>query len=391
MSNTITSIMPKILASALLALREQAIMPRLVNFNWSNETAKKGSTIDVPLPAAQVVSDVTPGPTPPANVDHAPTTVQITLDKWKKSPFYLTDKEMGEIDPNAAYYPMQVSEAVRGLANQVNTDVFLLYKDVYGYTGTAGTTPFAIGSGNFPNSPTDATNLRKVLNRQLAPPDNRRAVLSLDAEANALGLPAFANFEQTGDPAVKIEGRLGRKYGLDWYYDQAVPTHTAGTITTGLIAKAATAVAAGLKTFAATTAASTGACALLVGDVIAIAGHTTTYVLTATATQASAATDVTLTFEPALERALVGSEAVTVKASHVVNLGFHRDAFAFATRPVGDVVFKGGNEIMQMTDPATGINLTMEVSRQYKQTSWELSILYGVKTIRAALASRLAG
>jgi hypothetical protein len=391
MANTITSIMPKILAAALLALREQAIMPRLVNFNWSNETAKRGSTIDVPLPAAQAVSDVTPGAVPPPQVDHAPTTVQIILNNWKKSNFYLTDKELGEIDPNAAFYPMQTSEAVRQLANQVNSDVFLLYKDVYGYTGTAGTTPFAIGSGNFPNSPTDAINLRKVLNAQLAPPDNRRAVLSLDAEANALGLPAFANFEQTGDQGVKIEGRLGRKFGLDWYYDQGNPTHTAGTITTGLISKAATAVALGLKTLLATTAASTGACALKAGDIILFAGDSQTYVLTADATQASASTDVTLTFEPGLKVAHTGSEAITVKASHVVNLGFHRDAFAFATRPVGDVIFKGGSEIMQMTDPQTGINLTLEVMRQYKQTSWELSILYGVKTIRRELAARLAG
>jgi hypothetical protein len=286
---------------------------------------------------------------------------------------------------------------VRGLANQVNSDVFALYKDIYGYAGTAGTTPFAIGSGNFPNSPTDAVNLRKTLNKQLAPPDSRRAVLSLDAEANALALPAFANFEQTGDVGVKIEGRLGRKFGLDWYYDQAVPTHTAGTITTGLIAKAATAVAAGVKSFLATTAASTGACALLAGDIINIAGHTQTYVLTANATQASAASDVTLAIEPGLQIALVGSEAITVKASHVVNLGFHRDAFAFATRPVGDMVFKGGSEILQMTDmgsngvPGTGINLTLEVSRQHHQTSWELSILYGCKTIRRELAARLAG
>lgn len=391
MANTITSIMPKILAAALLALREQAVMPRLVNFNWGTETAKKGSTIDVPLPAAQAVGDVVPAAVPPTQTDHAPTTVQIILDKWKKSDFYLTDKELGEIDPQAAYYPMQVSEAVRGLANQVNSDVFVLYKDIYGYTGTAGTTPFAIGSGNFPNSPTDAVNLRKVLNKQLAPPDNRRAVLSLDAEANALALPAFSNFEQTGDLAVKIEGRLGRKFGLDWYYDQGVPTHTAGTITTGLIAKAATAVAAGTKSFLATTAASTGACALLAGDIINIAGHTQTYVLTANATQASAASDVTLAIEPGLQNALVGSEAITVKASHVVNLGFHRDAFAFATRPVGDMVFKGGHEIMQMTDPQTGINLTLEVSRQHHQTSWELSMLYGCKTIRRELAARLAG
>jgi hypothetical protein len=383
--------MPRILAKGLLALREAAVLPRLVNFNWSTETSQYGSTIDVPISSSQTAAAVTPSNTPPAPASKTPATVQIVLDQWYKTEFHLTDKELGEIDKNQSFYPMQVSESVRALANNVNAAVFLLYKDIYGYTGTAGTTPFAIGSGNFPNSPTDAINLRKVLNRQLAPAENRRAVLSLDAEANALALPAFSNFEQTGDLAVKIEGRMGRKFGLDWYYDQAVPTHTAGTITTGLIAKAATAVAAGVKSFAATTAASTGAAALVVGDIIAIAGHTTTYVMTAAATQASAATDVTLAVEPGLERALVGSEAITVKATHVVNLGFHRDAFAFATRPIADLVFKGGNEFMQMTDPQTGINLAIEVSRQYKQTVWEFSLLYGVKTIRRELAARLAG
>jgi hypothetical protein len=393
MANTITSIMPKILAAALLALREQAVMPRLVNFNWGTETAKKGSTIDVPLPAAQAVTDVTPAAVPPTQTDHAPTTVQLVLDKWKKSNFYLTDKEIGEIDPNAAFYPMQVSEAVRGLANQVNSDVFALYKDVYGYTGTAGTTPFAIGSGNFPNSPTDAVNLRKVLNKQLAPPDSRRAVLSLDAEANALALPAFSNFEQTGDMPVKIEGRLGRKFGLDWFYDQAVPTHTTGAAGTALLDDTV-ARAVGLKTLhmdGFTTKPS-------VGDVFTIAGDTQTYVVTASTTLVG--TDSDVSFEPGLQVAIPaadGNEAVTFKASHVVNLGFHRDAFAFATRPVGDMVFKGGSEILQMTDtgqngtPGTGINLTLEVSRQHHQTSWELSILYGCKTIRRELAARLAG
>ena len=35
---------------------------------------------------------------------------------------------------------------------------------------------------------------------------------------------------------MKIEGEIGRKYGVDWYSDDDVPTH-GGTITTSLIAK----------------------------------------------------------------------------------------------------------------------------------------------------------
>jgi hypothetical protein len=82
---------------------------------------------------------------------------------------------------------------------------------------------------------------------------------------------------------------------------------------------------------------------------------------------------------------------VTLKASHVVNLAFHRDAFAFANRPIADTEFKGGNEFMQVTDPQTRITLALEISRQYKQTVWEFSLLYGVKLVRPELGVRIAG
>lgn len=383
MANSFTSIIPKIIAQGLMVLRETCVMPQLVSSNYENEVKKVGDTIDFPLPAVQVAADVTPAATPPTPADKTITTVQLLLNKWKKTEFHLTDKQLGEIETDK-FRGGQIQEAARALANKVNTDILAEYKSVYGYVGTAGTTPFATTTAA-------ATDARKVLARQLCPKPNRKGILNADAEANALSLAAFQDADKAGTDITKMEGEIGRKFGIDWFMEDAAPTHTAGTITTGLIAKASTAVAAGLKTFVATTAASTGACALLVGDVIAIAGHTTTYVLTAAATQASAATDVTLAFEPALERALVGSEAITVKASHVVNMAFHPDCFAFANRPVDGQMFSGGNEIGQITDPQTGITLALEISRQYKQTVWEFSILYGTKCIRPEFGVRIAG
>jgi hypothetical protein len=393
MANDITAIAGKIIARGLLALREQAVMPRLVNFDWGMEVAQKGDTISVPLPSPETAGDVVPGPIPATPQDQTISTTPIVLDQWKKADFNLTDKQIGEIDMNTNFLPMQASEAIRSLANLVNAGVLANYKGVYGYVGTAGTTPFAIGSGSFANPPTDATNVRKQLNKQLAPPMDRRLVLDPDAEAQALNLPSLANFEQTGDPAVKIEGRLGRKFGFDWYYDNQIPTHTVGSITTGLIAKAATPQAIGLKAIVCTTAASTGAIALKKGDLILFAGDLQVYVVTADATQASAATDVTVNISPGKKVALVGSEAVTLKATanHVVNLGFHRDAFAFATRPVAANVFSGGNLISQLTDPQTGISLALEIRRAFHMTIWEFSILYGTALIRPELAVRLAG
>jgi hypothetical protein len=98
MANNLSAVMPKILARGLMALREQAIMPRLVNSDYSADAAKKGDTIDVPLPSAIAATDVTPSHTPPVNADTTIQSTQIVLDNWKKAGFYLTDREVMEID-----------------------------------------------------------------------------------------------------------------------------------------------------------------------------------------------------------------------------------------------------------------------------------------------------
>jgi hypothetical protein len=74
----------------------------------------------------------------------------------------------------------------------------------------------------------------------------------------------------------------------------------------------------------------------------------------------------------------------------VVNLGFHRDALAFANRPLGAATATNPR-MLSMTDPVTGITLRLELTRQYKQDRWELDLLWGSKLVRAALAARLAG
>jgi hypothetical protein len=64
MANNLQAIMAKILARALMTLREQVVMPRLVNGSYSAEAAEKGNTIDVPVPTAKQAEDVTPSNVP---------------------------------------------------------------------------------------------------------------------------------------------------------------------------------------------------------------------------------------------------------------------------------------------------------------------------------------
>ncbi len=376
MSNDVSAVMPKILARGLMALREQAIMPRLVNGSYSAEAAEKGDTIDVPLPTDLEAENVTPGEVPPAPANSALGKVQIELKNWKKANFHLTDKEMMEVASKDSFLPMQASSAIRALANAVNQSIHAEYKGVYGVVGAPGVTPFASNSK-------DATAARKLLLQQKAPKENRYGVLNFDAEANALDLASFADADKAGESQVKIEGEIGRKYGINWYSDDHVPTHVTGATGTPEVVLAGssntTLIADGFSTKP------------NVGDVFTIEGSNQQYVV-------NAATDLetgqsTLTIYPSLPAVLVDDADLTFLADHEVNLVFNRDAFAFANRPLAQSSAENGlgNQIMSMTDPQTGLSLRLEISRQYKQVVWEFDILWGVKLIRPELAVRLAG
>lgn len=376
MANTISDATPIIVSKFLASLRKNAVATRLINRNFDPSPAEKGEAIYVPIPGALTTTDVTPGAVPPTPGDSAITKVSITLDKWKRVLFHLTEKEAVQIANSADYRNAQFDEAQSSLANQINTDVLALYQKVYGYVGTAGTTPFA-------TTTTAATDARKVLQKQLAPPEGRSFLVDPDAEANALSLAAFQYVQNAGNDDVMQEGRIGRRLGFDFYSSTLVPTHTAGT-GTGYLVNNGAGVAAG----ATSAIVDTGSGTIVVGDIVTFNGDSQTYTVT------SALASNTFSFSPAKVTASADNTAITVKASHVVNLAFARDAFTLATRPVlstGATSMPGGTVTTLVADPISGLNLRMDVIPGYHQTTFEVSMLYGVACLRPEFACRIAG
>lgn len=376
MSNTLTEVIPKLLAQGLLALRQQSIMPRYVNRAYETMAGDKGSTIDVPIPSAIAVQDVSPGATPPSTADVAPTKVSIAMSNWKEAPFYLTDKDM--LEAMAGTIPMQASEAIKALANQVDADIFALYKGVYGFAGTPGSTPLASDLSDFLAGD-------QALNDQLAPTTPRAFILNARGTANAKGLRAIQDASWRNDPEAMKRSEIGFVLGYDWAMDQNVPRHTAGTAAGATTDT--TGYAVGLKTVA---LASAGTGTLVVGDIITFAGDTQTYVVTSGDTDVS--NGGSLSFEPGLKIALAASAvAITVKASHRVNMIFHRDWAALASRPfTGADPFNLGS-YMSAVDPVSGLTLRLEVTREHKRTRFSYDMLYGVQLIRREFAARVAG
>lgn len=378
MANTLTEVLPKLLAQGLLALRENAVTTRLINRSYDSLAAQPGNVINVPIPSAISSRDVTPGVTFATNVDFTPTVAVVTLDFWKEAPFQLSDSDMVSVMEGTI--PMQASEAIKSLGNAIDQYVLGKHTGFYGFAGTQGTTPFA-------TTISAAGTARKLLNKQLAPMSDRVGVLDPDAEANLLELSNVLQFDQRGDQGGIINGSIGRKLGIDWYMNQNVPEYTPGTGWVTGWAASTVGGAVGDTTLNIINATASGT--IKVGDIFSYSGQS--YVITAAAT-ASATTAVAVQFYPALKATVATGDAVTVVGStaYDANLVMHRDAMAWASRPLADM--NGyGNQMQTAVDPVTGIALRLEVSRQYKQTTFSFDVLGGANVIRRELGVKILG
>lgn len=386
MANTLTSVVvDKLFAGAILAFREGAQTVRHVRTDLSNVVAQKGDTISFTKGDARTVSDVSPSNVATSGEDTVPTNVTLTLNKWRKVSFYLTDKEMAEIADGSGTMPVQASEVMKALGNDVDTTLLAEYKSVYEYSGTAGTTPFASDTSL-------VSEAKRKLATNLAPVGGRKFFIEEFAQENIEQLAAFRDVSQSNDPSIIREGMMGRKFGFDWFVNQNMPTHTHGTLsgTTGdndaLINNAS--VQIGDTSIDLDDTSLTGT--IVEGDIFTVAGDDQTYTCKATVTAATNAI-TGMTFTPAAKVAWADDAVLTIKTDHVVNLAFQENAFALAVRPLGTPAVTSGNQILTAVDPVTGIPFRLEVSRQNKQTLFEYDILFGVKAINPEHAVRVAG
>jgi hypothetical protein len=390
MANTITNVLPKLLAQGLRALRENAILPQLVNKSYDTLAQQKGNVINIPIPSSVAARAVTPAVTYAANVDSNPTVAQVTLDRWMEAPFQMSDNDMLSVMEDTM--PMQASEAIKALGNDI--DAYILSKSTgfYNISGTTGTAPFTTLS-------VAASVARKQLNKSIAPVDDRYGVIDPDAEGNLLLNSEILKFNERGDAGGIVGGGVGRKLGIDWYMDQNLTanTHTNGsalsTATATFLFNGTNAVGAKSISVIATTSGT-----ILIGDIFGVAtGVTGFYVVTANATMVSSTTLV-LSIYPGLRQAYASGATITlatvgtstISEVYVPNLVFHRDAFAFASRPLASIA-ANGNTIQSQVDPVTGIALRLEVSRQYKQTTFSYDVLYGCNVVRPEYGAIVRG
>jgi len=373
-----TNVVQTAVAMGLDALRENVVLPRIVNRSYEDRIGpaqRQGSTVNVAIPASVTTRAVTADVVPPAVTAITPTSIAVSLSEWKESPFAMSDEAISQVQ--RGLIPMQLSEAVKSLSNTIDSYLWSLLSSatnpIYSFVGTAGTTPFASNTSVYLDA-------RAKLNSELAPMGDRFTILDPDAEANALGLSAFADASASGSRETIVEGDIGFRLGSRWIMSQNVPTHTNTGAGTVLVNDASVSVGDTTLTW------DGGGTAPAAGDIFTVAGDTQTYsVLSSTAT--------VITMNPTAQVAWADDAALSFKSDFVENIVIHRDCLAFAMAPLLDTNQLGSAGQLQSSavDENSGLSLRLTISQQYRQTQWALDALYGGAVVRPGLAAYIAG
>jgi hypothetical protein len=374
MANTFSAYVPKIIAETNQVLRQNFGISRFVSKDFRGTSGKIGDTVTIPLPITRSTASVTPGAYPDSSTDATVTSRTITIDNWKRSaPIRITAKEGTESDLSD-FSKAAIQESVRAILYDINADILSNYVDIYGYAGTAATNPFA-------STVNAVADLKEVLARQLCPPGNLGLCIGYEEETKALQTDDLKKMLNAGDANAMRRGDIGFLYGFNVFRDDQRPTHTAGT-GSGYLINNGGGYAAGVST----VTVDTGSGTIIVGDIVTFAGHTDTYTVT------SALSGNQFSFSPALTTAVADNAAVTLKATHKVNIGGDATGFGLIMRiPDMDVLGRSMGEHAAFVDPDTGIPLMISRYPVYHAEQWEVSALWGAGVADPRKLARLAG
>lgn len=366
---------PDIIAlEALRILQNNTVMGGLVYGGYAGEftAAKVGDTISLRKPATFTAKNFD-GTIQVQNIQEE--RVSLTLDQHLDISVAVSSKEWTlELDDfaNRIIYPAMV-----GLNQQVDEYLCGLYRQFYQVAGTAGTQPKSIG---------DLANLDKVMSEARIPAANRRVVVSPVTKASLFGIDEVVRADARGDEGTALrEASMGRILGMDWYMDQNIQTHKAGTAQGVTALKVSAEVAEGADVLGATGGSGTET--LLAGDIFTVAGVPGSYVVLEDATAASGAFTGVKFAPKAPAGGFPANAAITVAGDHVANIAFVREAIALAVVPLeipqgaeGRAAYREYNGL--------GIRVVYGYDIQSKTDTISFDLLMGAKVIDPRLGVR---
>ena len=365
----------RIVAQALMVLRQKLVAIRLVNQDFQMVAASKNEVISIPDSVAQAVHDVVPSQAFPAKVEVDPDDRLLRLDQWKETYFDAVDKD--EVEANSGWFMRQTEQCAKALANGMDAFVHLLFaRYCSAASGTAGTAPFAASGdelGEFFSG-------NQALNEGLADESNRYLIVDPAANTNLMKQSAFAAADERGSTITGLTGQLGRKFGYDCFMSQNVQK----------IVRAGSSGAlngAGVKGSTQLVVDTLTAAGINEGERITLGGNSY-HVVNGVSSAAG-----TITIDRPLETAELDNASLNRSTSRVNNLMFHRDALTLAMRSPGPPSrgAASAGDFSTHRDPESGIIIQVEVQRLHAMTRYYFRTLYGGTVLHPELAYQIFG
>ena len=391
-----------LLTSDVITREAQRILHQKLNFigrvnrsyddSFAKSGAKIGDTLRIRLPTRYSVTD---GATIVAQ-DSVQENTSLVVNNRKHVAMDFSDEELTLDLDNFSQLHLEPAMAV--LAANVESDMLQnVYKNVYNQINNVGSdlTYKLVAQG------------RQKLVDNLSPMDNTVTACMNTEDTVDLNDAVKGLFNpQTTLSDQYREGMIGRQSGFSFYENTFMPRHATGTDDgTGDYLTNQVAAQTGSN-----IVVDTGTGTMTVGDIFTIAGvnrvHPETKVDTGklqqfVVTAAVGASATSISFSPEIiatgprqnvTNGAANNKAVTkiggASASHDISLGFHRDAFAFAT---ADLVLPSGMD-MASRKVQDGLSLRFVRGFDINNSTFvsRFDILYGYKTIRPELAFRWA-
>jgi len=380
-ANTLTGLIPTLYKAADQVAREQTGFIAAVYKDSDVEQVAKDQTITYPIVAAQTPADISPAATGPDPSGQTVSYGTMSISKSRSVTFPWNGDEQKSIRPlYAQVLQDQFAQAMRALTNEIENDLFLAAKrNASRAYGTAGTTPFAT-AGNF----SDFSYTRKILIDNGAPTSDLHLVLNTTAGAKLRGLQSsLFKVNEAGDGGSMLrDGNFGKVEGLTLHESGQIVSHTKGTGTSyvfnGSHAAGATSVTA-----------KTGSGTVLYGDVVTFEDDTANKYVVNTGI---AAAGTMVIGGPGLKQAQTDGKTITVGNNYTGNWAFDRNAIHLMTRlpsmPDGG---DAADEVVEVTDPFSGLSFQVALYRQRRQVVYEVGIAWGVKAVKSDFIATLLG
>jgi hypothetical protein len=386
---------------ALRILHQQLVFVGNVNRQYDGSFAKSGAkigdTLTIRLPNQYVVRSGATLST--QDTAEQSTTLQVATQKGVDLNFTSVDLTLSLDD----FSKRILKPAMSVLAATIEADALSMYKDV----------PNEVSDVGAAITLSDVLESQVKLTDNLAPMDDRTLLMTTRNNADLVTANVSLYNDRSKISEQYRKGLIGNQFfGYDSVYQSTLlPTHTTGTDDgTGdyLIDGAAQS--------GATLTVDTGAGTFKRGDIIEIDGvyavHHETKAVSGVLKQFVVTSDVSgaatsIPISPALvtsgarqnvsgapadnaqifKRESDSATAIGSGADYKIGLGFHKDAFAFAT---ADLVMPQG---VDFTSRQVFDGISMRIVRQYDINNdkfpCRIDVLYGYKTIRPELACRI--